>query len=213
MATEKVENSTEKKLDIKKFIATKKKILISVLIVVVILAGAFFLKGLFVVALVNNQPISRFTLDRELEKQGGKQVLENKISEMLIFNEANKQKVTVTQAEIDAKLKQIEDQVTAQGQKLDDLLAQQGQTRVELQSQIKIQILVEKMVGKDIQITDKEISDYFTTNSSTYPKGTKLEDKKADIQKTLYQQKLSAAFQPWLDNIRKSASIRYFVQF
>jgi foldase protein PrsA len=153
------------------------------------------------------------TLDRELEKQGGKQVLENKISEMLIFNEASKQKVTVTQAEIDAKLKQIEDQVTAQGQKLDDLLAQQGQTRADLQSQIKIQILVEKMVGKDIQVTDKEISDYFNTNSSTYPKGTKLEEKQATIKTTLYQQKLSAAFQPWLDGIRKSASVRYFVQF
>jgi hypothetical protein len=208
---EAITNESVKKSS-KKLNLSKKHFLLAG-VIILFLAGVYAAKGWLVAAVVNNQPISRMALDRELEKQGGKQVLENKISEILILNEAKKQKVIINQTEVDARIKQIEDQVTTSGQKLDDLLAQQGQTRAELQKQMKVQMLIEKMLEKDTQVTDKEISDYFTSNSSSYPKGTKLEDKKADIQKLLSQQKLSEKFQPWLDGLHKSAKVMYFVKF
>lgn len=196
----------------KKLPLTKKQIILVGVIALVLVAG-YFGKSLFLVAIVNNQPITRMSLDLELEKQGGKQVLDSKITEILVFDEAKKQNITITQADVDAKIKTIEDQVTAQGQKLDDLLAQQGQTRKDLEKQIKMQIIVEKILGNDITVTDKEISDYFTTNTSYYPKGTKLEEKSAEIKSTLTSQKLNEKVQPWLDNLKKSAKIYSFLNF
>jgi len=50
------------------------KVFITIIIVILLIA-AFQLKGLFIAAMVNGEPISRLTIIKELEKQGGKQAL------------------------------------------------------------------------------------------------------------------------------------------
>ncbi len=185
------------------------KIILFAVAILIILG--FFLKSWFVVAVVNNYPITRLYLDRELEKQGGKQVLEGRISEILILQEARKEKVTVTQDEINQKIAKIEEQLKPQGQTLDAVLAMQGQTRIDLEKQLQLQVLIEKMVGKDVSVSDQEIKDYFDQNAATYPKGTKLEDKKDEIKNTLFNQALGTKFQPWLDNLRQQAKIYSFL--
>lgn len=170
-----------------------------------------FLKNWFIVALVNGRPITRLTLDRELEKQGGKQVLESKITEILILNEAKKEKVSISPLEIEQKIKEIESQL--QGQKLTDLLAMQGQTLKDLEKQIKLQLSIERILSKDISVSDKDISDYFEKNKDSYPKDTKLEDKKAEIKSLLLNQALGQKFQSWLEESKKKAKIYYFLKF
>lgn len=180
--------------------------------IIVILFVIYYFRSSFIAAVVNNRPITRYSLDRDLEKQGGKQVLDNKITEILILQELDKQKIAVPQADIDQKIKEIEDQVTSQGQKLDSLLATQGQTKKDLENQLKLQIAVEKILGKDVNIGDKEIADYFEQNKSTYEKDTKIEDKKEEIKTTLYRQAISEKFQPWIEEIKKNSKIYYFLK-
>lgn len=188
------------------------KLIKPLLAVIVVSFLLYYFRGAFIVAVVNNRLISRYSLDRELEKQGGKQVLENKISEILILQEMNKQKVNIPQSDIDQKIKEIEDQVSAQGQKLDSLLAMQGQTIKDLEKTIKVQIAVEKILSKDVNIGDKEVADYFEQNNSTYPKDTKLEDKKEEIKDILFRQVISEKFQPWMEELKKNSKIYYFLK-
>lgn len=183
------------------------------LIILVLLIGLYFLKGFFVVALVNNKPISRFALDRELEKQAGKAVLNNKIAEMLVIDEGKKQNIVIPQEEIDAKINEIEEQIKAQGQTLEALFTAQGMTMADFVKQIKIQLLVEKMLGEDIVIEDKAISDYFNENKAMFPAGATLENQKEDIKESLYQNELSAKIQPWLEELKAKAKIINFVEF
>ena len=96
--------------------------------VVLILVALFFAKGIFVAATVNGSPISRLSVVKELEKQGGKQALGAIIDKKLIETELNKQKMSVTPAEIDEEIKKIEAQVSSQGGTLEMALAQQGMT-------------------------------------------------------------------------------------
>ncbi len=188
------------------------KFLKPALAVIVVIFVIYYFKGSFIAAVVNNHPITRYSLDRDLEKQGGKQVLENKITEILILQELNKQNITIPQADIDQKIKEIEDQVSSQGQKLDSLLAMQGQTKKDLENQLKLQIAVEKILGKDVNIGDKEIADSFEQNKSTYEKDAKIEDKKEEIKTTLYRQVISEKFQPWIEEIKKNSKIYYFLK-
>ena len=114
-------------------------------IFVVVLALAYVLfssKDLFVAATVNGYPLSRVSVVRELEKQGGKQVLDNLISEMLVSQEARKANITVTDADIDAKVSAIKEQMSAQGQDIDALLATQGISQADFRDQIKVQLYV-----------------------------------------------------------------------
>jgi len=184
------------------------------LIFVIVLLGVFiFLRNWFIVATVNYRPITRFTLDRELEKQLGEQILEMKVTEILIQQEAKKQGVRVSKEEINEKIKEIEDQLALQSQNLDDILALQKQTRKDLENDLKNQILAERLVNKNIEISDEEIEAYFNTNKDFYPEGTTSEEKKEEIKEILSQQELNEKFQSWLDNIKKEAKIKYFVTF
>src|SRR3989344_3487745 len=54
-------------------------------LILVAIGLAYYFKGFFVAALVNGQPILRWSVITEVEKQGGQEVLDRKITEALIF--------------------------------------------------------------------------------------------------------------------------------
>lgn len=185
-------------------------LILAALLIAIIL---FELKGFIIAATVNGQPISRLQVLTQLEKEGGKSVLDTLITNNLILQEGQKQKITVTDAEITAQINQIKDNLKAQGEDLNTALAAQGMTQKDLNDQIKLQILVQKMAGKDINVTDAEIADSFKQNQSTYPKGTKLADVSDQIRKSLTQQKLSTSITSFIENLKSKAKINYFVNY
>lgn len=181
---------------------------------ILVLAGLLYLgRSLFLAAVVNGQPITRVAVISELEKQSGKQALDTLITKTLILQEARKQNVTVSQDEINAELKRIEDNVKASGQTLDEVLALQGMSRESLIEQIRIQKTVEKILGKQIQVTDKEVQDYISKNSETLGSDPNSQETKNNVKQQLTQQKLSEKFQTWLDDLKKKAKINYFVSY
>ena len=161
------------------------------------------------VALVNGQPITRLALIQELEKQGGKSVLESLVSETLIFQEAGKQKIKVTDQEVEKALAQLEENLKGQGQDLNELLQLQGISKDDLRKQLKLKTLVEKILGKDISVTDKEVSDFLKENKSTFPKDVKPEEASASAREQLVRQKIGGKTTPWLESLRTSAKIQY----
>lgn len=189
------------------------RLLISGLAIIILAFLLYFSRGQLIVATVNGQPISRFTLIHELEKQAGKKALEAMITKTLILQEAKKQQVSVTEAEVNNEISRIEKTITGQGQNFDQLLTSQGMTRNDLVEQIRLQKLVEKLAGKDNTVSDKEVSDYFEKNKSTFPKDTKLESVKEEIKKQLEQEKLNTQIQTWVQSLHDSAKINYFFKF
>jgi len=151
------------------------------LIIIALIIIAFSLKGLFVVALVNGEPIARIAVVSELEKQGGKQALSSLVNQTLILQEARKKNIQVSQAEIDAAAKQIEDSLKSQGQNLDTALAMQGMTRKDLSTQLKLRSLVEKLLTDKVKVTDKEVADYIEKNKDTFPAEMKEEEIKKSV--------------------------------
>jgi len=214
MPVKKITKKTIKKIKSLCCVSNKKKrTTIIIIAILIVLALFYFFRSFLVVAFVNGKPISRWALDRELERVGGQQILNTKIAEMLVFQEAKKQKVSVSEAELNSEVKKLEDNFKAQGQTLDDILALQGQSRKEFLRQIQLQLLVEKMLGKDIQVTEEEIADYFEENKALFEKGATLESQKEEIKKTLANNKLSEKIQPWLQDLQSKAKIIYFVEF
>ena len=183
------------------------------LIVIILAIAAFYLKGLFVAALINGEPIFRLTVVQELEKQGGKQALSSMVNQTLILQEAKKKNIQATQAEIDAAEKKIEDSLKAQGQNLDTALTMQGMTRKDLELQLKLRILVEKLLADKIKVTDKEVADYIEKNKDTFPTTLTSEQIKTSVVEQLKQQKMATESQTWIDGLKKSAKINYFVNY
>lgn len=183
------------------------------LVGIAVLVILFFLKGLFVAALVNGQPISRISLLIGLEKKNGKQELSQLVSQTLILQEASKKNINVSQQELDDAVSKIQDTLSKQGQNLDLVLNSQGLSKQEFLKQLKIQKIVEKRFALEIKVTDKQVDDYIEKNKSTIPETMKPEDVKATVKQQLQQQQLASKFQTWLDGLQKNAKINYFVNY
>ena len=181
--------------------------------VILIIVALFFAKGHFVAATVNGSPISRWSVIKELEKQGGKQALEAIIDKKLIETELNKQKITATKEEVDAEIEKIKAQVASQGGTLEAALAQQGMTEEKLREQITIQKKLEKLLADKVAITDAEIDTYIKDSKATPPKDIKMEDFRKQISDQLKGQKFQQEAQKWVSDLTASAKIKYYVNY
>jgi len=182
-------------------------------IVVVLLVLAYANMGLFVAAIVNGKPITRLQLAQELEKQGGKQVLDSLVTQKLIDQEAKKNGIIVSQVDIDKEMTTIEDQLKAQGTDLDTALAFQGQTRDDLVKSLKVKIIIEKLLSDKISVSEEDIKTYFDQNKATFPENSTIEGVRSQIVSTLSQQKLTEAYQTWLTEVKAKSKINLLLNF
>jgi hypothetical protein len=187
---------------------------IHVLLLVALLLGLlYFMKGWIVAAVVDGKPITRHSLIKELEQERGKSTLAAHIDKVLIQNEAKRHNVQASEEELAKEIKVIEQNLSTQGKKLDDVLATEGMTRDTLNDQIRLQITVNKLLEKDVAVTEKEIADFIEQNKASIPEEMTKEVVQAEARKQLGQQKLQQAYQPWIEGLRKKASIWYFVDY
>ncbi len=180
--------------------------------VLIIAALVYYEKGLVVAATVNGSPISRFAVIAQLEKTSGKATLDSLINKKLIDEEASKKGVAVTDADVQAELGSIEKQVTAQGGKLVDALAQQGMTMDDLKGQIITQKKLERLLVDKIQVTDADVVHYIKDNKVTIPKGQEAAYK-TQIMNQLKQQKMQSAADALVVTLHSQAKITYFVNY
>ena len=173
----------------------------------------FFGKSIFLAALVNGTPITRYSVIKELEKQNGKQALESLITKKLILQAAKKKNIEVKQSDVDKEIKKIEENTARQGQNLDEILKYQRMTRSDLMNQIKVQLTVEKLLADKIKVSEKEIEEFIKKNTPEEESSTqKLPTK--DVAKTqLRQQKLEKEATAWVEQLKKNAKISIFVNY
>lgn len=183
------------------------------LVIIVLAVALYFLKGQLIAATVNGEPISRLALIKELEKQEGAKTLDSLITQTLILQEAKKQKIIISDDELGEEIKKLEESFTKQGQNLNQLLEVQGVSQNELRKQIRLQKIVEKLAGKDIQVSEQEINDYLEKNKNLLPKDAKPEDLKLQAKEQLEQEKLNSQIQSLIQSLRQSAKINYFLRF
>jgi len=199
----------------KKLLKNKKKIkalpsiIIIFLLLAILLGGLFYFRSRLIVAVVNGRPITRFSLINELEKQSGKKTLESLIIKTLIFQEAKKQKISVSKEEVNQEIKQLEESFSSQGQDFNQALEAQGMTQNQLKEQIEIQKIVEKIVSGSVKITEEEVEKYLKENKELFPEGTSTEDVKAEVRQQLENQRLSEEIQTWIESLKNNAKITY----
>lgn len=184
----------------------KKKILIYLAIGLGLAGLLFYFKNQFIVAWVNGRPITRFAYTRELQKLAKNQAFDSLLTKKLILAEAAKNKVTVAKEEIDEAMKNIDERAKSQGANLEELLQAQGVSRESLREEIRLQKLLEKLVG-DITIDDEKISGYFKDNQTALYEGKTLDETRAEISDQLKQQELINKIQELITRLQTEAKV------
>jgi hypothetical protein len=188
-----------------------KKVAIAI-IVLAILGLGFYYKNLLVAATVNGKIISRAKIVKLLEKQGGQNVLDTFINNALIETEARKHGVTVNDDEITGKIDAIRTQIESQGGTLDEALAVEKMTVDDLKYQIKIGLTFEKLTADKTSVSDEEVDKYIKDNAIALVPDREGE-MKSQIREQIKQGKIDALGSQYLDELRKAAKIKTYVNY
>ena len=186
----------------------------AIIIVIILIVGSlvYAYKGVLIAATVDGSPIMRLTVVKELEKSSGKDLLDSLITEKLIQNEADARNIVVSDAEVDAAIKQIEDQLKAQGTTLSDALSSQKIPMNEFRKRIIIQKDLEKLLESKIAVTDEEVTQYIKDNKVEIKKGEEatINDQ---IKSYLKEEKMKSESQNLILELKAKAKINYFVDY
>ena len=187
--------------------------MIIAIVVVVLIIGLYFARGFFIVATVNGQPIARYQVIKELEKQAGQGTTDALISEKLIAMEAKKQGIEIEKSAIDERIAAIEADLETSGQSLDELLELQGITRKEVEDQTRLQLLLRELLADKIGVTDEEVEDAFAQQSEVKPEDMSDEEFKEQLRLSLEEQKFSFEAQTFVQELQNEANINYWHEF
>lgn len=185
---------------------------LKILVVLVILglaALAIFKKDLYLAGTVNGMPILKWELTNRTVDRYGNQILDTIVAEKLILSEASKQKIAISNAEISAKVAEIEKSF-GPDVKIDEILKFQGITEAEFRSQVKIQAIVDKLLSKEVSISAQEVDQYISSNSA-FLSATDPAVQRLEAEQALRNSRLTELFQAWFAKIREQAKIEKFL--
>ena len=167
-------------------------------------------KGSFISAIVNGKPISRLALIKELERQGKDMAVDSLISQELIFQEAKRQKINISQKDLSKAIDGVKKSLEGNKQDLQGFLDNQNLKYNDFLKQIKLQLIIEKLLAGKVKISDEKINKYIEENREFFPEGVSDKDLKSTALEQLKQIELNAKVQELLNNLRNKANIKYF---
>jgi parvulin-like peptidyl-prolyl isomerase len=162
-----------------------------------------------VIAMVGQSPISQSQLDKiesvyktageapDEDKQPSEysrfklQLLQYLVTLEVMRQEASEYGVTITTADVDARLQQIKQMFLGNEQKFNDAVAKQNLTLEELTQAIKESLWFEKMkaaVTGDVTLTEEEVRAYYDAHTSEY-----VEQESRDVRHILISPFVDAA--------------------
>lgn len=180
---------------------------VSLLVVITLAALAYYRYGF--VATVNGQPISRLQYYQNMEKQIGKSVLDQLVSENVVLTEASKKGVIIEKSVIDAEVGKVEAQLKEQGQTLDSALSAEGLTKADFERQVEIQKMIEKLAGPIPEATQAQIDEFLTQNKAQLPKTATKAELQSLAKTQVSSQLRTETLQKWFDDLKNSAKIIY----
>ena len=180
-------------------------------IIFLLIVGALWLiKDQVIVATVNGRAITRMRLIRELEQQGGSQVLDSLITQTLVEQQLDEAGIKADEDQVAAQMQEIEDLITAQGQSLDDLLAAQGLTRQDVENDVRLNLRVDQLLADRLVVSDEDVQAYFDNNRELLGEDADFDTMKEQIRAQVESEKKAEVQQDWLNEIQDQANIKYF---
>lgn len=109
-----------------------------------------------VVAMVGDEPITREALIKRLISYYGDQALDAMINQTIVRQAAQRQKITITDAEVDRRMLQVKGMFRTP-EMYQQMLRESGMTEPQHREQLRFTMLSEKIVAKVDPVTDADL--------------------------------------------------------
>ncbi|MFA5025972.1 MAG: SurA N-terminal domain-containing protein [Candidatus Shapirobacteria bacterium] len=178
-----------------------------VLAVIIAVAAIYAYYRFGIVATVNGKPISRLTYWQYLERLDKKETVKQMANEALVYQEAAKKGIVVSKEEIATEIASVEAEIKSQNQTLDAALTAEGMTRTDLEKQIALQKMVEKMSNPSVDITQTQVDEYLLKNKALIPTTYTKEQLQVLAKTQLSTEAKNNAIDTWFADLKKTAQI------
>ena len=158
----------------------------------------------------DNKPITSWQLNERMRQSYGQQTFDQIVVESLLQSEANKRNITVSDDEINAEFQNVEASLGGLVT-LDEALAQQGMTKSDLEDQVRLRLIVTKLVDNNVKVTDEEVDQYIEENKEFTQEDSDLEQTRKDIRAYLEEQKVNEEIQALINQLKEKANIVTFI--
>jgi len=149
-----------------------KKAALIALAVLLVAAGVFAVYRLQdneVVATVNGEKITKEQFYEALVENSGEMVLEQLVTLMVVSQEAQKQGINITEADVEARIEQmIQEDYYGSKDYFEQVLQQSGWTEDALKKNLLIDMMLTEMVRKKTEVTNEEVAEYFAENRADF---------------------------------------------
>jgi peptidyl-prolyl cis-trans isomerase SurA len=167
------------------------------------------------IAIVEHTPIWQSELDELLARVPAqafspdqkKQALDSLIDNVLIQHIADQLHVEATNDDVDAAIKEVEDENKIDDAGLEKALADQHFTRAEYREELARQIRAQRVynaeIAPKITVTDAEVDAEWAKHS----KDTPTQEQRDQVRQAIWGNKMGVATQEWLAHVRAGAHI------
>lgn len=142
-------------------------VVMGILIIEVAVYLGFFRSNEEVVARVGEAVISKEELYNFMVQQTGEEALDNLITKKIIELEADQQNIEVTEADIDKRVEELAEYYGGQDA-MTTTLAMYNITLDQVRDDVAVNVKLEKLLKSRIEITDKEVQEYFKANQADF---------------------------------------------
>lgn len=194
----------------KRIVSNSRLILLGFLVILIFLLGYRF-KGLIMVATVNGQPIYSWQFAKKLYQQQGPAVLDNLVLETLLKQTARESQITITEQDLEAEINRFQEEIGG-AKALTAMIAQQGLNQESFRDGIRLQLIIEKLLEKEVTITDQQI-DAFIKQYELQMEATTEADLREEAREILRSQEMSEAYTNLFPELKEKANIDQFLKF
>lgn len=151
------------------FINEKKK-MFSIIVVLLIAIGVFLSLALTkdkAIAKINGEAISKDELYDEMVKQYGPVTVEKIISDKIVALEAKKQKISISDADLNAEVDKLKESYGGEDV-FNQMLKSNNTSLNALKEDLENYLTLRKLLEPQIEITDEELKKYFDENKDSF---------------------------------------------
>ncbi len=116
---------------------------------------------------VNGNPITRASLNKAVQQEWGRKILENLIEQELIFQAARTRGLTISEEEFDARLNAVKSEYESL-EEFNAMMAKRGIKGPAFRQQLRGQMLLDKFVEQIGKVTEEDARAYYDDHLSFY---------------------------------------------
>lgn len=178
------------------------------LVLLALAALVYYKKGWFIAATVNGRPITSLELQQRLNDNYRKQGLEDLINEHIVLDEATKNHVIPSSAEVSTRYGELEQRYGGPEQ-FTKFLESQGQTTSYVKHLLSVNLALENLYSKEASASAKEVDEYLRVNKGKL-QATDSGGQRKEAQQAIREQKLFRLIQEKFQELKDKASVKIF---